>query len=235
MNEAKPRFKLKNHIAYNGWKYALLVVFSVLSWSLIFTITEYRSPPELTVEAYFMSEYLPDDQLAVILEEVKPYLPDMETVNILSPVMAGDEYSLQQYLMVKLGAGEGDVFVVDEALFRQIANQGGAQPLDELILDGLIKPGDIDLSSSTFAIYEIDNDGNAVVDPSVPEHIYGLPMGTLYGFITENSYDIRGKYGIIMAYSRNQDNAAKMLQAFIDEKSAPRPDWLDEYEQSEGK
>ena len=44
--------RLKHHLAYNSWKYLLLVVLCVLGWNLIYTTTAYRPPAEKIVDVY---------------------------------------------------------------------------------------------------------------------------------------------------------------------------------------
>ena len=49
--------RLKHHLAYNSWKYLLLVVLCVLGWNLIYTTTAYRPPVEKIVDVYLCSGY----------------------------------------------------------------------------------------------------------------------------------------------------------------------------------
>ena len=42
----------KHHLAYNGWKYILVLILSIVGWNLIYTMTAYRPPEDKKVDVY---------------------------------------------------------------------------------------------------------------------------------------------------------------------------------------
>ncbi len=42
----------KHHLAYNGWKYILVLILSIIGWNLIYTMTAYRPPEDKKVDVY---------------------------------------------------------------------------------------------------------------------------------------------------------------------------------------
>ena len=47
--------RLKNHFAYNWWKYALSAAVSAMLVSIVFAVTAYRPPAEKKVELYVLN------------------------------------------------------------------------------------------------------------------------------------------------------------------------------------
>ena len=49
-NQRLTKKKLKNHLAYSWWKYALAAAVSTMLVSIVFAVTEYRPPDDKKVE-----------------------------------------------------------------------------------------------------------------------------------------------------------------------------------------
>ena len=111
--------------------------------------------------------------------------------------------------MVTLAAQEGDIYVLSRSLMAQLAEQNTLVPLDDYIASGVIDPGDRQLGRVTFD--EVDDDGIA----TGVQHVYALQAGTLEGMYQTLNYDPYEKYIAIVAFSRNPDTAAAVVQEMI--------------------
>ena len=38
--------KIKNHLTYASWKYALLIIVAIFGWNLIYSVTQSQPPEE---------------------------------------------------------------------------------------------------------------------------------------------------------------------------------------------
>ena len=56
-NQRLTKKKLKNHLAYSWWKYALAAAVSTMLVSIVFAVTEYRPPDDKKVEFYVLNSY----------------------------------------------------------------------------------------------------------------------------------------------------------------------------------
>lgn len=56
-NQRLTKKKLKNHLAYSWWKYALAAAVSTMLVSIVFAVTEYRPPDDKKIEFYVLNSY----------------------------------------------------------------------------------------------------------------------------------------------------------------------------------
>lgn len=217
---------LSNHFHYAKWIYVLIICLSAFGLDLLFTVTEYHPPAERKVEIYLMGglgdvEQL-DDLAARALEYGQTIDPTLEEVTFLPLSYTGEEdiYGPQK-LMVLLAAQEGHVYFVDRNYLEQFVGMGVAQPLEDYIDQGLLDPGDRDLSSVTYEEPSFDED----TPPSGETHVYALQAEPLQGLMQteEPIYYPDDKYIVVCSYVKNMDTTVQVLQFVMDELSTTAP------------
>ena len=218
------RETLKHHISYNTWKYVLMAVCVVMGWSLIYTTTAYRSPQDKRIDVYIQSNIGSQQLIDAFMEPIwKETVPEMETVS--SVVMTNvDDYTTTMQLMTFLAAGEGDIYFLSEQYFKSYAGQGGFLPLEEMVADGSISVGDIDLSKGYIAyVEEYDRDGLPV---KTSQHLFGIPLDSFYGFMNGMQIDNRGMYAVITVNNQNDENVIPFFNALLEAGRGEQEDWM---------
>lgn len=217
---------LSNHFHYAKWIYVLIICLSAFGLDLLFTVTEYHPPAERKVEIYLMGGLGDVEQLdglaARALEYGKTIDPTLEEVTFLPLSYSGeDDIYGPQKLMVLLAAQEGHVYFVDRTYLEQFINMGVAQPLEDYIDQGLLDPGDRDLSSVTYEEPSFDED----TPPSGETHVYALQAEPLQGLMQteEPIYYPDDKYIVVCSYVKNMDTTVQVLQFVMDELSTTDP------------
>lgn len=213
---------LSNHFHYAKWIYVLIICLSAFGLDLLFTVTEYHPPAERKVEIYLMGGLGDVEQLdglaARALEYGKTIDPTLEEVTFLPLSYTGeDDIYGPQKLMVLLAAQEGHVYFVDRTYLEQFINMGVAQPLEGYIDQGLLDPGDRDLSNVTYEEPAPDED----TPPSGATHVYALQAEPLQGLMQteEPIYYPDDKYIVVCSYVKNMDTTVQVLQFVMDELS----------------
>lgn len=217
---------LSNHFHYAKWIYVLIICLSAFGLDLLFTVTEYHPPAERKVEIYLMGGLGDVEQLdglaARALEYGQTIDPTLEEVTFLPLSYTGEEdiYGPQK-LMVLLAAQEGHVYFVDRNYLEQFVGMGVAQPLEDYIDQGLLDPGDRDLSSVTYEEPSFDED----TPPSGETHVYALQAEPLQGLMQteEPIYYPDDKYIVVCSYVKNMDTTVQVLQFVMDELSTTAP------------
>ena len=211
---------LSNHFHYAKWIYVLIICLSAFGLDLLFTVTEYHPPAERKVEIYLMGGLGDVEQLdglaARALEYGKTIDPTLEEVTFLPLSYSGeDDIYGPQKLMVLLAAQEGHVYFVDRTYLEQFINMGVAQPLEGYIDQGLLDPGDRDLSNVTYEEPAPDED----TPPSGATHVYALQAEPLQGLMQteEPIYYPDDKYIVVCSYVKNMDTTVQVLQFVMDE------------------
>ena len=235
-NTKLTRDKLKNHFQYSKMLYLVVMVTAALIGNLVFTVTVYRPPNERRIDIELVGLYADTelsgarDAKASLLaagqdfererdassgaDQEKDYELPLQEVEFISlqydPESSSEEnYYAAQKFMVMLAAQEGDIYVLSRSLMAQLAEQNTLVPLDDYIASGVIDPGDRQLGRVTFD--EVDDDGIA----TGVQHVYALQAGTLEGMYQTLNYDPYEKYIAIVAFSRNPDTAAAVVQEMI--------------------
>ena len=81
--------RLKHHLTYNLWKYALVLIFSLLGWNLIYTTTAYRPPENKKVDVYISASSGDQDAMDAYLENIRQTeMPDMEQMQCATAKLA---------------------------------------------------------------------------------------------------------------------------------------------------
>lgn len=205
------RQALKHHFEYMGWLYIVIPLLLALFWSLTYTLTEYRPPDDKVLSLYLVGSYMENDRVDALSQELAVTFPQMEQIDLLNvPVEDANDMANNQRLSTYLYAGQGDVYIMQKELFEVYVKN------DTFVaLDGLIDT-DIDLSSTTLP-----------TDYDPEPHIYGIPTDSLYGLMEIEGYDIRDCVMGVMAFSTNQEESVALAQWIIDNRTAPKPEYID--------
>ena len=77
--------RLKNHFAYNWWKYALSAAVSAMLVSIVFAVTAYRPPAEKKVELYVLNGYIDTETFQRdFWPELQARKPEQEELTVLN-------------------------------------------------------------------------------------------------------------------------------------------------------
>ena len=208
--------KLRHHIQYNLWKYALLVIISIFSVDLVYTMTAYRPPEDKRIDVYIQSAGADQDAVDGIFEQMRvDLLPDMELIRSYLLVPGGsDDVAAIQQLSTYIAAGEGDIYLLRSEDFKRYASQGAFIDLSGAIEQGLLHTGDIDLSSGYVAIQEYDDKTDSMVAVS-QRRLYGIPLSQLTGFMDEFGIYSDGLYMSMTVYNGNDENVVRFMDELI--------------------
>lgn len=220
------RDRLRSHLQYGLWKYALLIVLSIFAWDMVYAMTAYRPPQDKRIDLYIQSSTASQEALEKYLISVKDkVVPDMELVSaiMLMGSAQNDIYAAQQ-LTTYLMAGEGDIYLLSSADYKQYASQGVFLKLDELVADGTLQLEGIDLTKAQVAIQEYDRDRDALV-PVSARHLYGIPAAQLFGLM-EYGIDNRDMYLGVTTFNQNDENVLRFLNELVRDNLKPQPDFL---------
>ena len=197
--------RIRNHFHYFWWQYALLAVFAILGWNLLYTTTHYRSPEHLRVEWYYEGYMANETMTAVnaVLEEAKEKLfPEMEEVSFSN--VGNDETYGDMQLLVWTAAGQGDLFMLTDERFRNLAASGGMLDLKPYVEDGTLNVEGIDLSKGY------------VTDVETGERILcGIPTDSLPGFWNTCYVDHNKKYMGVLVTGANVEETIQLLAHFL--------------------
>ena len=198
------REKIKNHFHYSIWQYVLLVVVAVFFWNLLFSTTQYRTPPERKVELY--AEGYQDAEgvksLDKIMETIHAEIvPEMEEVSYRFLTL--DETYAPMQLMVWASAGEGDIFLVSEDRFHQMASGGALLDLQPYIDSGMLAVEGIDISAGIVRDEEMGKRSQ-----------YGIPADSLAG-LEEAGLMVKGGILSVLAAERDREPAVRVLNHLL--------------------
>ena len=161
---------LRHHLAYNWWKYLLILAVGFGLVDLVYSVTAYRPPREKTLGLYICG--LSDDaKLTAYLDGVRETeLSDMEMLSAQT-LLQGDAYSSMQ-LTTYLAAGEGDIYAFTREDFLAFAERGALVPLEgDEELTGIFDSAGVSLQSGWRRETETGE-----------THLYGIPLDKLPGF-----------------------------------------------------
>ena len=168
------RARLKRHLTYSGWKYALLAVLCVFGWNLYFTVTAYRPPEDKKLTVYLYA-YGDRAGLESWLEDTRRAgYPEQELFEVMQ--LTPDDTNGVVVLSTHLFSGEGDIIVLPRDQFYTYARDGFFIPLERSL------PGLADALDA--AGINADKGWRLLRDPETDEmteerHLYGLPVSAL--------------------------------------------------------
>lgn len=217
---------LKHHLDYNGWKYILLVLLAVFGWWLIYDVSRPVAPPEKRIDIYVQAETTMDEVMMAFFEPVwKETVPEMEEVTACT-LMVSDQYNADMQLVVHFAAADGDIYLMNKEYYPRYARQGMFVPLDDLLADGRLNLDGLDLTLGYVDVpVKFDENHNPI---EWEKQLCGVPMDSLYGFMTGMQVDNRELYACIAVNNGNEENVIKFFNAMIQQGRQEKPDWLAE-------
>lgn len=202
------RQRLRNHIAYSWWKYALLIVIAWGGWNLIYDMTRPRPPEEkkvilnVYVNAYEagLNDYLADVNAT--------QMPEMEEIsanyNLLDP-MYGD-----MVFYAHVVANDGDVYLINRDYFQRYASSGVYRPLDdEAELLAALEEAGVSLTQ-----------GWRTLNDTGERHLYAIPCAGLPG-IAGYVADPSDCYLAVLVNNGNDENVLRFLNIFVSDMLQP--------------
>lgn len=196
------RERLRQHITYSLWKYALLVVLAVFCWNLIFTVTAYRPPREKVVELYIYG-YGDTEPLDAYAEKIRQTeMPDMEQIGVV--LVAADETYGIMALTTRLAAGEGNIYLLPRENFQNMASGDWFTPLDDqtALLDLCAERG-VNLER-----------GWRRTEENRDRHLYGIPLDVAPG-LAQYLYSDSDYFFCIPVSNPNLDNSLRFLSILL--------------------
>lgn len=206
------RLRLRNHLTYSWWKYALLVLVAILGWNIIYTVTRYRPPEEkrIVVNVY---TYGTQDALSAYMADVNANLmPEMEEM-ICTYVAPDNTYGDMVY-SAHLAAAEGDIHILSRDSFQRYSPSGAYIPLE----------GDEELLAMLEEAGVSVTQGWRVESETGERHLYGIPCANLPG-MSDYVYTPGDCYIVVLCRNGNDENVTAFLHQFIaDLLQAPEAD-----------
>ena len=126
--------RLKNHFAYNWWKYALSAAVSAMLVSIVFAVTAYRPPAEKKVELYVLNDYIDAETFQRdFWPELQARKPEQEELTVLNIDLTDSSniYAPMQF-STYVAAQQGDLFLISRDEMRKITADGAQEALVEL-------------------------------------------------------------------------------------------------------
>ncbi len=197
--------RIQTHFHYAWWQYVLLISLAIFGWNLLYTTTRYRSPEHLKVEWYCEGAMALDveDKANALMEELhQSLLADMEEVTFV-PIAYDQTYGDMQ-LFVWANAGQGDLYLVTQERFKNLAQNGAMLDLAPYVEDGTLPVEGVDLAKG----YATDPDTGK-------RYLMGIPADTLTGL---EAYGMTGEgklFGVLVN-GGNIDNTLKLLRWLLE-------------------
>lgn len=227
---AMKKENLRDFISYHKWIYVLLAACIWMLADVLYSATEYHSPNNRQV--YFqvvtptaeMEGLLNDLEVQALAagQEFDPTLEEVVFQRIAyDPNNDVDGYGGQQYMLM-LGVAEGDIYILPEEPMKVLVNEGYLLPLEGYIEQGLLDPGDVDLSRTTFGeSTELDE-----YDPNA-KHVYAIPMVNMNRMLYPDiNVDNRKMYMVLMSFTENADTSVFVMDYIIEQLTEEAPAWL---------
>ena len=200
--------RLKNHFAYNWWKYALSAAISAMLVSVVFAVTEYRPPAEKKVELYVLNSYIETESFQQdFWPELQARKPEQEALTVLNINLTDSSniYAPMQF-STYVAAQQGDLFLISRDEMLKITYDGAQEALVELTdyLDsGVIDAARLDLAQGTLD----RGDGTTAV--------YAIPAETLTG-LSQYGNNPENSFLCIPLYPKNADTAAALIGLMVE-------------------
>ena len=192
--------RLKQHMAYNWWKYLLIIALGIGLVDLLYSVTSYRPPREKSL-CLCVYGYIDETGLTDYMDRIKQTeMSDMEELSVR--LVMDDSYYGPMQLIVYLTAGDADLFLLPREEFLSYASSGAFVRLeDDPELIAMFDNAGISLQSGWRRETETGE-----------THLYGIPQDKLPGL---------GKYAwaqdgylCMIVTGGNQENALKLLKIF---------------------
>lgn len=207
------REDIKNHLTYSTWKYALVLVFAIFGWMLIYDMTAYRSPQDKRIDLYVQTATTTSEIMDAFIKPVwESAAPDMETVQSVA-LLSSDDAATQMQITTFAYTGEGDIYFVTEQYFKSLSGAGAFLPLEDLVENGEIDVEGVDLKKGYVTVVaESDAKGTPV---STVSHLFGIPLDSYDGFMKGMLLDNRGMYACILYANQNDEHVIPFFNALL--------------------
>ena len=200
--------RLRNHLAYGWWKYALLFVLAIAGWNIIYTVTRYRAPEDkkIVVNLYvYGSQQALNDYMADVNANQMPEMEEMDCLFTTMDDMYGD-----MILSTHLAASEGDIYLLDRTRFQQCAASGAFLPLEnQTELVAMLEEAGVSLSQ-----------GWRTETESGEKHLYGIPCAALPS-MAAYVFDPSDCYMAVLISNHNDENVLRFLNIFVSDLLGP--------------
>ena len=198
------REKIKNHLTYSLWKYALLVIVAIFGWNLIYSVTEYQPPDEKKV---IMGVYAYADETGInsYMEQVRQTaMPDME--EMLASIIMPDEMYGDMILSTRIAARECDLYLLPRTQFQNYAAQGAFMPLDVVLPDLVAELEAAGVSLSR---------GYRTNDELGEKHQYAIPTAAMTELQNLLMVDVSDMYLCVFFETGNNENVLKFFEQLV--------------------
>lgn len=203
--------RLRNHLAYSWWKYALLIAIAIFGWNITYTVTRYRAPEDqkVTVNLYVYGD---QDALTAYMAEINAaFMPEMKQMDATFTLL-DDNYG-DMVLSTHMAASEGDIYLLDRDHFQQCAAVGAFRPLEtETELVAMLEDAGVSL-----------NQGWRTESETGQRHLYGIPCAALPG-IARYVYVPDDCYMAVLISNQNDENVLRFLRLFVSDLLAAQPE-----------
>ena len=192
---------LKDHLAYNWWKYLLALIAGIFLVDLLFTVTAPRVPENKKVDFYIYG-YTDSAALSDYLARVhEAEMADMESVSCNALTM--DETYGPMQLTTFIYVGEGDLYLLPREEFLSLASSGAFLPLE----------GDSELMALCDGAGLNLRRGWRTAENEDTAHLYGIPADLLPG-LASYCFTPDG-YLAVLSYGGNTENTVKLLRILV--------------------
>lgn len=199
------REKIKNHLTYSLWKYALLIVIAIFGWNLIYSVTQYQPPEEKKV-ILGVYAYADETGLNEYMEQVRQTaMPDME--EMVASIIMPDEMYGDMILSTRIAARECDIYLLPRTQFQNYAAQGAFMPLDTVLPDLIaeLEAAGVSLSRGNRANDELGGE----------KHQYAIPTAMMTELQNMLMVDVSDMYLCVFFETDNNDNVLKFFEQLV--------------------
>lgn len=196
--------QVQNHFTYSWWKYALVILLSVMGWNIIYSMTAYRAPEEKKVVVGVYSAGSEGNLTGYMLDVQRIHMPDMEEMEAM--YILPDETYGDMILTTRMVANECDIYILPGTQFQSWAGQGAFQPLEEVLPDLVSTLEDAGVSLSR---------GRRLNTDKNEKHLYGIPCKDLPGAMNMLYCDTSDMYICIFHSTENDENVYKFMDIFV--------------------
>lgn len=198
------REKIKNHLTYASWKYALLIIVAIFGWNLIYSVTKYQPPEEKKV---ILGVYAYADETGMngYMEQVRQTaMPDMEDMSV--SIIMPDEMYGDMILSTRIAARECDLYLLPRTQFQNYAAQGAFMPLDVVLPDLIAELEAAGVSLSR---------GSRTNDELGEKHQYAIPTAAMPELQDLLMVDVSDMYLCVFFETENNDNVLKFFEQLV--------------------
>ncbi len=197
--------KVRNHITYSLWKYALLAVIGILGWNLIYSATEYQPPEEKKI-IFGLYSYADPANLNLYMESVRlEQMPDMEDMSVHA--IAPDDMYGAMVLSTRIATKECDIYLLSRDQFQGYAAQGAFMPLEEVLPDLI---ADLEAAGVSLSRGYRAND-----QKGGEKHQYAIPCDDLPGLSAMLGLPADDLYLSIFCTTGNDENVIRFFDIFV--------------------